>query len=86
MVKIGLEIITIQEEVIVKALLNNGTIGLIISLEFARKQEFKLKEIKRPIYMRNMNGTVNKEEPIEYRVLSQVCYGLLTITLKSTER
>jgi len=70
MVKIGLEIINIQEGVIVEVLLNNEAISLIMNLELARKQEFKLKKIERPIYVRNMDGIVNKEELIEYRVSS----------------
>ena len=39
-----------QEGVIVETLLDSGTMGLVISLEFARKQGFKLKKIERPIY------------------------------------
>jgi len=41
---------------------------LVISSEFARKQGFKLKKIRRPIYMRNMNGSFNKKRPIEYMI------------------
>ena len=67
-VKIGLERIDIQERVTVKALLDNRVIGLVISLEFARKQEFKLKKIERPIYVINLNGSFNKEGPIEHIV------------------
>jgi len=67
-VKIRLERIDIQERVTVKALLDNRVIGLVISLEFARKQEFKLKKIERPIYVRNLNGSLNKEGPIEHTV------------------
>jgi len=52
----------------VKALLDNRVIELVISLEFARKQEFKLKKIERPIYVRNLNGSFNKEGPIEHTV------------------
>jgi len=37
MMKIGLERIDIQEEVTVEALLDSGTIRLIISLEFVKK-------------------------------------------------
>ena len=44
MVKIGLERIDMQERVTVETLLDNSIIGLVISLEFARKQEFKLKK------------------------------------------
>jgi len=33
----------------VEALLDSGVTGLVMSLEFTRKQEFKLKKIERPI-------------------------------------
>ena len=67
-VKLGLERIDIQEGVAVEALLNSGVTKLVMSSEFARKQGFKLKKIKRSIYMRNMNGSFNKKRPIEYMV------------------
>ena len=44
----------------VKALLDSGMTELVISLEFARKQRFKLKKIERLIYMKNVNETINK--------------------------
>ena len=47
MVKIGLEKIDTQKGVMVEALLDSKIIGLVISLEFVRKQEFKLKKIER---------------------------------------
>ena len=68
MVKIELEKINKQKRVMVEALLDSGAIGLVMSLEFVRKQEFKLKKIKKPIYIRNVNGTFNKKKPIEYIV------------------
>ena len=43
-------VIDIQEGVIVEALLNSRVTGLVISLEFARKQGFKLKKIEKLIY------------------------------------
>ena len=58
--KIGLEMINMQKEVIVEVLLDSGMTGLVISLEFAKKQRFKLKKIKRTIYVRNVNETFNK--------------------------
>ena len=67
-VKISLERIDIQERVTVETLLDSGVIGLVISSEFARKQEFKLKKIKRLIYVRDVNGSFNKERFIEYTV------------------
>jgi len=45
-VKIGLERINIQK----------GVTRLVMSLEFARKQKFKLKKIERSIYVRNIDS------------------------------
>jgi len=42
--------------------------------EFVRKQEFKLKKIKRLIYIRNVNGSFNKEKSIEYIVEVNIYY------------
>jgi len=50
-VKIGLEKINIQKGVTEKALLDSGAMRVVMSLEFARKQRFKLKKIQRPIYI-----------------------------------
>ena len=58
--KIGLERIDIQG-VMVKALLDSGATGLVMSLEFVRKQRFKLKKIENLIYVRNVGGIFNKE-------------------------
>ena len=73
-VKIELERIDMQEEIIVKVLLNSRATGLVMSSEFARKQEFKLKKIERPIYVRNIDGTFNKEGPIENMVEVNIYY------------
>ena len=67
-VKIKLEIIDIQKEVTVKTLLDSGATGLVMSSEFAKKQEFKLKKMERLIYVRNINGFLNKKRPIEHTV------------------
>ena len=57
-----------------EALLNSGTMGLVMSLEFTRKQRFKLKKIERPIYIRNMNGMFNEERLIEHTVNVSIYY------------
>ena len=49
-------------------------IYLMISLELTKKQRFKLKKIKRPIYVRNMNSFFNKEESIEHTVEVNIYY------------
>ena len=74
MVKIGLERIDMQEGVTVEALLDSGATGLVMSLEFIRKQRFKFKKIENPIYVRNVNGTLNKKEPIENTVEVNIYY------------
>jgi len=73
-VKIRLERIDTQEGMMVEALLDSRATELVMSSEFARKQVFKLKKIERPIYIRNMNGTLNKEELIEYTMEVNIYY------------
>jgi len=73
-VKIGLERIDIQEGITVEALLNSGATGLVMSSEFAKKQSFKLKKLERPIQVRNVNGSFNKEGPIENTVEVNIYY------------
>ena len=57
-----------QEGVIVEILLDSRVIRLIMSIEFPRKQRFKIKKIENPIYVRNMDGTFNKKGLIENTV------------------
>ena len=73
-VKIGLERINTQEGITVEALLDSGATGLVISSEFAKKQGFKLKRLDRPMYIRNVNGSLNKEGPIEHMVKVNIYY------------
>ena len=72
--KIGLERIDTQEEITVEALLDSGITGLVMSLEFARKQGFKLKRLDRPMYIRNIDSLLNKEESIEHIVEVNIYY------------
>ena len=73
-VKIRLEKIDTQEGVMVEALLNSRAIELVMSSEFAKKQEFKLKKMKNPIYVRNVNRTFNKKGLIENTVEVNIYY------------
>ena len=63
-----------QKGIIVEALLDSGATGLVMSLEFARKQGFKLKRLERPMHIRNVDGSLNKEGPIEYTVEVNIYY------------
>jgi len=73
-VKIGLERIDTQKGVTVEALLDSGAMGLVMSSEFARKQSFKLKRLERPMNVRNVDGLLNKEGPIEHTVEVNIYY------------
>jgi len=73
-VKIGLERIDTQEGITVEALLDSGATELVMSLEFARRQGFKLKKLDRPMYVKNVDGLLNKEEPIEHMVEVNIYY------------
>jgi len=68
MVKIGLERIDTQERITVEVLLDSRATRLIMSSEFAKKQSFKLKKLERPMNVRNIDGSLNKEGPIENTV------------------
>ena len=57
-----------------ETLLDSGTIGLVMSLKFAKKQRFKLKKTERPIYVRNVDRTFNKERLIEDTVKMNTYY------------
>ncbi len=66
--KIELKRIDMQKEIIVKTLLDSGVASLV------GKQEFKLKKIERPIYMRNVDGMFNKEGLIQNTVEINIFY------------
>ena len=58
----------------VEALLDSRATRLVMSSELARKQEFKLKRLERPMHVRNIDGSLNKEGPIEYMVEVNIYY------------
>jgi len=60
--------------VTVEALLDSRAMRLVMRLEFVKKQEFKLKRIEIPIYVRNIVRSFNKERPIEYTVEVNIYY------------
>jgi len=58
----------------VEILLDSDAIELVMSSEFVKKQGFKLKKIERPIYVRNVDGSLNKKKPIEHIVEINIYY------------
>jgi len=75
-IKIGLERLDTQEGITVEALLDSGATGLVMSSEFARKKGFKLKlkKLERPMQVKNVDGSFNREGPIENTVEVNVYY------------
>ena len=73
-VKIGLERVGTQEGITVKALLNSRAMELVMSSEFAKKQGFKLKKLERPMNIRNVDGSLNKEGLIENTMEVNIYY------------
>jgi len=73
-VKIGLERIDTQEGITVEMLLDSGVMGLVMSSEFVKKQGFKLKKLEKPMNVRNVNGSLNKEGLIEHTVEVNIYY------------
>ena len=54
--------------------MDSGATELVMSSEFAKKQWFKLKKLERPMNVRNINRSLNKEGPIEHTVEVNICY------------
>jgi len=73
-VKIGLERIDTQEGITMEVLLDSRATGLVMSSEFARKQGFKLKRLERPMHIRNMDRSLNKEGSIKHTVEVNIYY------------
>ena len=48
-----------HEEIAVKALLDSGATGLFIDTTFAKEKGFKMEKLKKPLLVRNVDGTVN---------------------------
>ena len=63
-VKIGLKQEKEEEGVVTEALLDSSTMGLVMSKEFARRHKFKRTKLERPVYIRNVDGTLNYAGPI----------------------
>ena len=55
-------------------LLDSRAMELVMSSEFARKQEFKLKKLEKLMYVRNVDGLLNKKRSIEYTVEVNIYY------------
>ena len=57
-----------HEGIAVKALLDSGATGLFMDTTFAKKKGFKMEKLKKPLLVRNMDGTANAGEAITHQV------------------
>jgi len=65
---VGLEKLENYEEVTVRALLDSGATGLFMDTTFAREKGFKMEKLKKPLLVRNVDGTVNAGGAITHQV------------------
>jgi len=65
---VGLEKLENHKGVAVRALLDSRATGLFMNTIFAREKGFKMKKLKKPLLVRNVDGTVNAEGAITHQV------------------
>jgi len=65
---VGLEKLENHEEVAVKALLDSGATGLFMDIAFAKEKGFKMEKMKRPLLVKNVDGSENIEGAITHQV------------------
>ena len=66
--KVGLKKLENHEGVAVRALLDSGATGLFIDTTFAQEKGFKMEKLKKPLLVRNIDGTVNAGGAITHQV------------------
>ena len=64
--KVGLEKLENHEEVAVKVLLDSGMTGLFMNTTFTKEKGFKMEKLKKPLVVRNVDGTINVGGAITY--------------------
>jgi len=62
--KVGLEKLESHEGMVVKVLLDSGVTGLFMDTTFAKEKGFKIEKLKKPLLVRNVDGTANTEGAI----------------------
>jgi len=66
--KVGLEKLESHKGVAVKALLDSRATGLFMDMTFAREKGFKMKRMRNPLLVKNIDGTVNVGGVITHQV------------------
>ena len=71
---IEVEKVDIHEGVTVKALLDSGTTEIFMDKKMAARHRFRLQKLKRPVIVRNIDGTNNSKRAITYQVKVNIYY------------
>ena len=66
--KVGLEKLESHEGITVKALLDSEATGLFMDTTFAKEKGFRIKRMKNPLLVKNVDGTVNVGGAITHQV------------------
>jgi len=66
--KVGLEKLESHKGVAIKALLDSRAIGLFMDTTFAKEKGFRIEKMKRPLLVKNVDGTVNVGGAIMHQV------------------
>jgi len=72
--QVGLEKVDSHEEVLVKALLDSGAMGMFADKKFVEKNGFKLEKLDRPVRIRNVDGTGNSGGLVTHEIEVNVYY------------
>jgi len=71
---IRVEKIDTYKGVMIKALLDSGTMGMFMDRQVAARHGFKLQKLERPIAVRNVDSTNNSKGAITHQVECNVFY------------
>jgi len=71
---IRVEKIDTHKGMMIKALLDSGTIGMFINRQTAARHRFRLQKLERPLMVKNVDGTVNSGGAIMHQVECNVFY------------
>ena len=71
---VGVEKLDMHESVTIKALLDSGATRMFMDKRMADRHGFKLQKLKRPIMVRNVNGTNNSGGAITHQIEANVYY------------
>ena len=66
--KVGLEKLESHKRIAVRALLDSNATGLFMDTTFTKEKGFKMEKLKKPLLVRNVDGTMNAEGVITHQV------------------